>query len=92
MTRRHRNARAAAGLILAGTALGGLTLWLVRRQGEPGAKLTELQGPDSSPDSWLPDDVLDLPSDSSAPVSDRASDGDTNDDDELADIFDRPRT
>lgn len=90
MTNRHRNSGVIAGLILAGTALGGLTLLLARRQGEQGGKPTELE--DSWRDSWLPDDVLDLPTTFSAPPSDGARAESTSRDDDLADIFDRPRS
>jgi hypothetical protein len=90
MTKTHRSSGVIAGLILAGTALGGLTLLLVRRQREQGQKPAELE--DSSRDSWLPDDVLDLPTVSSAPMSDRAHEKGTSRDDDLADIFDRPRS
>jgi hypothetical protein len=90
MTKRHRNSGVVVGLILAGTAVGGLTLWLARRQGQRGGKPTELQ--DSWRDSWLPNDVLDLPTASSAPASDAAREERTSRDDDLADIFDRPRS
>jgi hypothetical protein len=90
MTKRHRSSGVIAGLILAGTALGGLTLLLVRRQGEQGRQPTEFEG--AWRDSWLPDDVLDLPIASSAPASDGAGIKGTNPDDDLADIFDRPRS
>ena len=90
MTKRHRNSGVIAGLILAGTAVGGLTLLLARRQGQQRGKPTEFQ--DSWRDSWLPDDVLDLPTTSSAPASGGAREERTRRDDDLADIFDRPRS
>lgn len=90
MTKRHRSSGVLVGLILAGTALGGLTLLLVRRQGEQGEKPKELE--DSARDSWLPDDVLDLPNASGAPATDGADVEHTSRDDDLADIFDRPRS
>jgi hypothetical protein len=91
MTTRHRSSGAIVSLILAGTALGGVTLWFARRQGKRAAKPTELEGPESSRDSWLPDDVLDLPAASDAFASDAAGGEDTSRDDDMADIFDRPR-
>jgi len=62
----------AAGL-LAGVALAGLALWLTRRRSEQGQEA-------SSRYSWLPDDALDLPADSSG----------ARDDDVMVEIFDRP--
>ena len=91
MTKRHRSPGVIAGLILVGTALGGLTLLLARRQSEQGAEPT-LEGSDSSRDSWLPDDVLDLPTASGTPATDRAGVEHLSRDDDLADIFDRPRS
>ncbi|HEX2875116.1 MAG TPA: hypothetical protein VHP33_27885 [Polyangiaceae bacterium] len=90
MTKSHRSAGVIVSLLLAGTALGGLTLFLVRRRGEQGEKPTELE--DSWRDSWLTDDVLDLPTASSAPATNGAGEADTSRDDDLADIFDRPRS
>lgn len=91
MSKRHHGSGAVTVLILAG-AVAGLTLWLVRRQGEQGAKPTELEGSDVGPDSWLPDDVLDLPIASSAFASNGAAEEEASSDDRLAEIFDRPRS
>lgn len=77
MPRRYRG----SGGLLAGVALVGVTLWLIRRRSEHGQEASDPVRSTSSPDSWLPDDVLDLPAESSL----------ARNDDVLAEIFDRPR-
>jgi hypothetical protein len=69
-----------SGGVLAGVALGGVAFWLIRRARRDG-QATEPARSRSSPDSWLPDDILDVPADSSVLRGDAL----------LADIFDRPR-
>lgn len=65
---------------MAGVALGGLALWLIRRHSHQVEAATESARPSS--DSWLPDDVLDVPPDSELGSQDEV----------LAEIFDRPRS
>lgn len=74
MATRHRS----SGL-WAGVAFGGLAFWLIRRHSRQGRQAME-SARDTS-DSWLPDDVLDLPPDSNV----------LGNDDVMAEIFDRPR-
>lgn len=66
MQKRYRNSGAVVGLAFAGLALGGLALWLIRRQPEQAPKPAELASARCWADSWLPEDALDLPRDSGA--------------------------
>ncbi len=76
MTRKHLG----SGGVLASVALGSVAFWLIQRA-RRGRHAIEAARSRSSPDSWLPDDILDVPPDSSVLKGDAL----------LADIFDRPR-
>jgi hypothetical protein len=83
LTSMPRKFRSTGG-VLAGVALGGLALWLIRRRSDHREEHSQapIEALRPSSDSWLPDDVLDLPSDSHV----------AGGDDVLAEIFDRPRS
>lgn len=90
MAKKYRSRGALVGALFAGVTLGGLSLWAMRRRSARSGSTTDLAGCDSDRDSWLPEDVLDLPRAPSVFQLDNARDESNPDDASLAEIFDRP--